>query len=142
MQHHATPEPGRQLPSLYMGGVGGVPSLFLDDDGRTWRRVVEFFTATIRNPNTRAAYAQAVKQFCAFCDRHGIALAQVNPTFVAAYIEKLQKQLAPPSVKQHLAALRMLFDYLVTGHVLPMNPATSVRGPKYVITKGLTPVLA
>jgi len=47
-----------------------------------------------------------------------------------------------PSVKQHLAAIRMLFDYLVVGQVLPMNPAASVRGPKYVITKGKTPVLS
>jgi hypothetical protein len=29
----------------------------------------------------------------------------------------------------------MLFDWLVVGEVLPMNPAASVRGPKYV-TKG------
>jgi site-specific recombinase XerC len=45
-------------------------------------------------------------------------------------------------VKQHLAALRMLFDWLVTGHVLETNPAHAVRGPRYVVTKGKTPVLA
>jgi integrase/recombinase XerD len=42
---------------------------------------------------------------------------------------------------QHLAALRMLFDWLVTGHVLDVNPAHAVRGPKYVVKKGKTPVL-
>jgi site-specific recombinase XerC len=40
-----------------------------------------------------------------------------------------------------LAALRMLFDWLVTGHVLDVNPAHPVRGPKYVVKKGKTPVL-
>ena len=35
----------------------------------------------------------------------------------------------------------MLFDYLVIGQIIPFNPATSVRGPKYVIKKGKTPVL-
>jgi integrase len=35
----------------------------------------------------------------------------------------------------------MLFDWLVTGHVLEVNPAHAVRGPKYVVTKGKTPVL-
>ena len=45
------------------------------------------------------------------------------------------------SVKQHLAALRMLFDWFVVGQVLPFNPASSVRGPKHVVKKGKTPVL-
>jgi integrase len=47
-----------------------------------------------------------------------------------------------PTVKQHLAALRMLFDYLVVGQVLPFNPATAVRGPRYVLKSGKTPVLS
>src|SRR4051812_42691258 len=51
-------------------------------------------------------------------------------------------EFSPPTVKQHLAALRMLFDWLVTGHVLDVNPAHAVRGPKYVVKKGKTPVLA
>jgi integrase/recombinase XerD len=48
---------------------------------------------------------------------------------------------SPPTVKQHLAALRVLFDWLVTGHVIDVNPAHAVRGPKYVVKKGKTPVL-
>ena len=46
-----------------------------------------------------------------------------------------------PTVKQHLAAIRGLFDWLVTGHVLETNPAHSVRGPKHVVTRGKTSVL-
>ena len=65
----------------------------------------------------------------------------MQPFHVAAFVKDLQDQLAPPTVKQHLAALRMLFDWLVTGHVLDVNPAHAVRGPKYVVTKGKTPVL-
>lgn len=129
---------GRQLPAV---SAGPVPALFLDADGKTWRRVIEFFAARIRNPNTRAAYGQAVRQFCIFCEKHHIELPSVSPFVVAAYIEDLQRRLAAPSVKQHLAALRMLFDHLVTGQILPNNPATSVRGPRYVVMKGLTPVL-
>jgi site-specific recombinase XerC len=44
-------------------------------------------------------------------------------------------------VKQQLAAVRMLFDWLVTGQVMPMNPAAAVRGPKHVVKTGKTPVL-
>lgn len=61
---------------------------------------------------------------------------------VAAYIEQLTHERAPQTVKQHLAAIRMLFDWLVIGQVLPSNPASSVRGPRYSIKKGKTPVLS
>ena len=69
-------------------------------------------------------------------------LAQVRPVHVAAYIEGLQKKIAAPSVKLKLAAIRMLFDWLVVGQVVPSNPASSVRGPKHVVRKGKTPVLS
>lgn len=59
----------------------------------------------------------------------------------SSYIEEVGQHLSKPTVKLHLAAIRMLFDFLVTGQVVPMNPASSVRGPKYVIKKGKTPVL-
>jgi site-specific recombinase XerD len=75
--------------------------------------------------------------------RHGLhELAQVEPFHVAAFVRELEGQSSPPTVKQHLAALRMLFDWLVTGHVIDNNPALAVRGPRYVVTKGKTPVLA
>ena len=48
---------------------------------------------------------------------------------------------AVPTVKQHLAAIRVLCDWLVVTQVLPTNPAAAVRGPKHVVTKGATPVL-
>lgn len=118
-----------------------LPRLFLDAGEQAWRRVLEFFTAQIRNANTRAAYAQAIRQFSNWCGDHRISLPMVSPFLVAAYIEEIQKKFAAPSVKQHLAAIRMLFDYLVTGQIVPTNPASSVRGPKYVLRKGLTPVL-
>jgi len=106
------------------------------------RRFVEYFTANIRNPNTRAAYAQAVSRFCGWAEARGLDLGRLNPVIVAAYVEELGTELAPPSVKQHLAAIRMLFDWLVIGQVIPMNPASSVRGPKHVVKKGKTPVLS
>src|SRR5216684_998151 len=66
----------------------------------------------------------------------------IEPIAIAAYIEELGTDIAQPSVKQHLAAIRQLFDYLVTGGILVSTPAGSVRGPKYVVTRGKTPVLS
>jgi integrase/recombinase XerD len=61
---------------------------------------------------------------------------------VAGYVEQLGREMSPPSVKQHLACIRMLFDWLVTGQVMPSNPAHSVRGPRHSVSKGSTPVLS
>jgi site-specific recombinase XerD len=105
------------------------------------QRVLEFFTAQINNDHTRRAYLNATRRFAAWCDARGLhELAAVQPFHVAAFVKKLQGTFAPPTVKQHLAALRMLFDWLVTCHVMEVNPAHAVRGPKYVVKKGKTPV--
>ena len=104
-------------------------------------RTVEFFTAQIRNPHTRAAYAAAVTRFFAWCDARGLALAQISPIAVATYIEEMQRGYRAPTIKQHLAAIRRLFDWLVIGQVVPANPATSGRGPTHVVKTGKTPVL-
>jgi len=108
-------------------------------EAAAWR-FIEFFAATIRNKNTRYAYAEAVSQFFTWCEKHRVyTLEQVKPIVVASYIEN--RAGAAPTVKQHLAAIRMLFDFLVTGQIVPMNPASSVRGPKHVVHRGKTPVL-
>ena len=79
----------------------------------------------IRNKNTRRAYYKAACRFSDWCEGKGLtSLADVKPPHVAAYIESLGRAepegqgLSKPTVKQHLAALRMLFDWLVVGHVL------------------------
>ncbi len=118
-----------------------VPALFADAGDRGAWRYIEFLTAEIRNPNTRAAYAHALRRFSDWCQRHQLRLEQLTPVHVAAYVEHLGRVLAKPSVKQHLAAIRMLGDYLVLGQVIPNNPAASVRGPKYVVKTGKTPFL-
>src|SRR5712692_9398835 len=109
---------------------------------RAGRRFIEFFTATIRNRNTRLAYARAVKRFFDWCEDHHLGLEDIEPIAIAAYVEELGSEIAKPSVKQHLAAIRQLFDYLVTGGILLSTPAGSVRGPTYVVTRGKTPVLS
>ena len=106
------------------------------------QRVLEFFTAQINNDHTRRAYLNATRRFAAWCDTHALTeLVAVQPFHVAAFIKELQGQFSPPTVKQHLAAIRVLFDWLVTGHVITVKPAHAVRGPKYVVKKGKTPVL-
>ncbi len=127
---------------LISGGEGFCFPAIIERSGRqASRRFVEFFTAHIRNLNTRQAYVRAAARFLTWCEERDLGLEQLEPVLIAAYVEGLGEQLAAPSVKQHLAAIRMLFDYLVVGQILPQNPASSVRGPKHVVSQGKTPVL-
>ena len=122
-------------------GSSSLPSIFTArPEARA--RLRDFFSSHIRNPNTRRAYMEAVRQFSAFCAEHGILdLAQVEPVHVAAFVEAQLKLHSKPTVKQRLAALRMLFDWMVVGQVIPTNPAHAVRGPKHTQRRGKTPVL-
>src|SRR3954469_7878713 len=124
-------------------GAQGAPTLIAAAGERARVRFIEFFTANIRNAHTRRAYAQAVREFLAWCKGAGIdSITEVQPLHVAAYIEQLGRARAAPTVKQRLAALRHLFDWLVVGQIIPVNPAASVRGPSHIVKKGKTPVLS
>lgn len=129
-------------PGQLFRGSAPLPALFLDEGENAWRMFIEFFTASIRNRNTREAYLRAVLRFSQWCEGKKLRLGQLSPFIIAAYIEEVSAELARPSVKQHLAAIRMLMNYLVVGQVMPVNPAAAVRGPKYSLTRGKTPVLS
>jgi site-specific recombinase XerD len=120
-----------------------LPALVAAAGERAEIRFLEFFAANIRNPHTRRAYSRAVGDFLAWCADVGVpSIADVRPLHVATWIETLtQSGLAAPTIKQRLAAARHLFDWLVTGHVVPTNPAGSVRGPSHIVKSGKTPVL-
>jgi site-specific recombinase XerC len=119
-----------------------LPALVAAAGERASIRFLEFFAANIRNPHTRRAYYRAAEEFLAWCTSVGLSsIAAVEPVHVAAWIEAGTRELSAPSVKQRLAALRHLFDWLVTGQVMPTNPAHTVRRPRHVVTSGQTPVL-
>lgn len=118
------------------------PTLIAAAGERAHVRFLEFFAANIRNPHTRRAYGRAVAGFLAWCETCGVSsIADVQPLHVATWVELQGQSLAAPSVKQRLAALRHLFDWLVTGQVVPVNPAAAVRGPSHIVRQGKTPVL-
>lgn len=120
-----------------------LPALVAAADDRAQVRFLEFFAVTIRNPHTRRAYARAAGEFLAWCQARGVvSIADVQPLHVAAWIEMLGRDVSAPTVKQRLAGVRHLFDWLVTGQVIPTNPAASVRGPSHSVRRGKTPVLA
>jgi site-specific recombinase XerD len=129
--------PNRNLPALPTGAV--VPAIVAARGEQAAWRYVEFFAVSIRNPNTRAAYARATSAFFAWCDGLALTLPGIQPVHVAAWIEQLgREERSAPTVKQHLAAVRMLFDWLVVGQVVPHDPAAAVRGPRHSMATGKT----
>ena len=104
-----------------------VPALIAAAGERAGTRFLEFFASTIRNPHTRRAYGRAIGAFLAWCEDQGVpSIGAVQPLHVAAWIELRTRERAAPSVKQQLAAIRRLFDWLVTGQVIAVTPAASV----------------
>ncbi len=118
------------------------PALIAAAGERAAYRFVEFFTAQIRNPNTRRSYVRGVGDFLIWLETHGItSITHVTSVHVAAYIEELGHTQSVPTVKQRLASIRRLFDWLASGGILQFNPASAVRGPSHSAKVGKTPVL-
>ncbi len=135
------PLPGSTPSQRATGPV--VPMLIAAAGDRATYRYLEFFAAQIRNPNTRRAYVRAVGDFLSWLDAQGVSsILETSSLHVAAYVELLTRsERSAPTVKQQLAAIRRMFDWLAAGGVLLFNPASAVRGPSHSAKTGATPVL-
>src|SRR3984957_737995 len=132
------PKNGRELITIRPSETFQVPALVADVGPEATKRFFEFFTVPIRNKNTRTAYYHAIGQFLAWCERAGFRhLEDIEPITVAAYIE--QHTGSPATIKQHMAAIRMLFSWLTEKGILAMNPAREVKTPKFSRNEGKTP---
>lgn len=129
----------RFAPGLPPSVLQQLPALITAEGPHACYHFFEFFSASIPNDNTRRAYARAVGEFLQWCSGYGVSLRQITPITVASYLKSHAG--SPQSIKQSLAAMRMMFDHLVISQVIPLNPAASVRGPKHTVKKGKTPVL-
>jgi len=136
MKHEITRVSANKLARV---GLEALPHIIEQAGDDAARAFIEFFTANIRNKHTRFAYARAAARFLDWCHGRGLDLWQIQPIVIAAYVELLEAELAKASVKQHLAAIRMLFDWFTTHHIIQVNPARSVRGPKHAVVEGTTP---
>jgi site-specific recombinase XerD len=132
---------GREL--VLLEAAGELPAI-LEGSGRKARdRIAHFLRAAIDNDNTRRAYGRALASFFLFLEDGGREhLEDIGPLDVRDYLEAAKSNgLSTATLKLHMAAVRMLFDHLVTGGVLEHNPALSVRAPRHSVRKGKTPIL-
>ncbi len=107
----------------------GLPAIIQRAGPEAEARTLEFF-ASVRSRNTRDAYLQAIVRFTNWCEGRNLELADIDAFTVTAYITEIGRDYKPATVRQHLAAIRLLFDRLVAGGVVPVNPASDVRDPK------------
>ena len=93
-----TPPPAPPAALVVPGGwqIEGLPDIVRRAGPQAAERTVEFFTAQIRNPHTRAAYAVAVTRFFTWCDARGLELEQISPIAVATYIDEMQGRYRAP----------------------------------------------
>jgi integrase/recombinase XerD len=123
--------------NLVVGSDGGPPAIVTDAGSAAVFVWEEFFSGEIRNSHTRKAYRHAVRRFLGWCEARGVELARITPGMVGQYMDELPG--SAPTKKQDLAAIRGLFDKMVTRHVVLLNPAASVRGERYQVIEGKTP---
>lgn len=132
--------------SVLVVGSPEPPAIIANAGAHARFAYLEFFQASIENPHTRRAYRRAVDRLLNWCCDRGVPLRLVTPWLLGEYVGSLAasngRPLSKPTRKLHLAALRHFFDHLVIRHALPLNPAASVRGPRYSVIEGRTPALS
>jgi len=130
---------GRALVSLKAGEllITEIPTIVAKCGAGARFAWEEFFLGALRNHHTRAAYLHAVRRFLSWCDSRQVELPRITPGLVGLYLDELS--LSAPSKKLHLTAIRSFLDTLVQRHVLVLNPAHSVRAPRYSALEGKTP---
>lgn len=121
-----------------------LPPALANGDSDLMRGVLEFFAAEIRNPNTRRVYILAIEDFFSYASSlpGGDRLETITPIHIASWLEQMSRiGLAVPTQKQRLAAVKRIFQSLTAQQIIRINPAPSVRGPKFSARTGKTPVL-
>jgi site-specific recombinase XerD len=118
----------------------GLPAIIQRAGPEAEACTLEFF-ASVRSRNTRDAYVQAIVNFTNWCEGRSLELVDIDAFTVTAYIREIERDYKAATVRQHLAAIRLLFDRLVAGGVVPVNPASGVRGPKGAVNKRRTAAL-
>jgi site-specific recombinase XerD len=124
----------RQLTTTAVSTGFTLPATIADHGDKASERFFTFFTDTIPNKNTRAAYYRNALRFFAWAEKSGLSLATIKSYHVSAYLAELAAGHSTPTVKQHLASLRMLFDWLITGQIIEINPAAAVKAAKQGVT--------
>jgi len=103
---------------------------------------VEWF-ANIRNPGTRRAYENAIKDFMVFTGiKRPAEFRTVTRAHVIAWRDDLgERILSGTTIRHRMAALSSLFQHLCDNNAVTHNPVKGVKRPRQESGEGKTPVL-
>jgi integrase/recombinase XerD len=104
---------------------------------------VEWFR-NIRNPNTKRAYQNAIKDFMLFAGiKRPEEFRLVTPAHVIAWRDDLgERTLNGTTIRHRLAALSSLFQFLCDKNAVTHNPVKGVKRPRTETGEGKTPAIA
>jgi Phage integrase, N-terminal SAM-like domain len=102
-----------------------LPAIIADQGDKAAERFFTFFTDQIPNKNTREAYYRNVMRFFTWIEAQHLSLTTIKSYHVSAYLAELAASHSTPTVKQHLATLKTLFNWLITGQIIEINPAAA-----------------
>src|SRR5882757_3032808 len=105
---------------------------------KTAETFLELLGARVRNPNTRSAYRVAWRSFLAFCSARQLELENVKAYHVGSWLDQHRGNRS--TQRQHLAAIRLLFDSLMMRRVVEYNPAARAKPPRLIRESSHTPV--
>ena len=121
--------------------LDGQPPLLVESSGQAARFAWdEYIYGCLRKEHTRRSYERACRRFLSWCEHCRLDLHAVSPKHVGKYLDSLPD--SSVSKKVCLAAIRHLFDILVTRHAAVLNPADSVRGERLQVIEDKTPEMS
>lgn len=92
------------------------------------KAVRTFLEKSIGNEHTREAYNRAISYFQAWCSKQTLPLLQVRHRDMTQYVKELISHYSTASTRQHLAAIKSLYDWLMIRDILDANPVSAVIG--------------
>lgn len=105
---------------------------------KTAETLLNILEGRISNANTRGAYKIAWRSFFVFCSEYNLTLERVKPYHVGMWLKRHTGSVS--TQRQHLAAVRLLFDHLLEQGVLDINPAARAKPPRMGRETSPTPV--
>ena len=82
--------------------------------------------------HTLKSYRRDISRFIQFCEAQSIdSWTRLDEQHIRQFVSLVHRQgLGGKSIQRSLSSLRRLFRFLLTNHIITMNPAAHVRAPK------------
>ena len=106
-----------------------VPKIIEAAGPRAEVQYMTFYLNAQFTTNTKTAYWSANYRFLDWCGSRGLELHGINSDVVLSYFHN--QRFSASALRQHLSAIRKLFDWLADGKTVIGNPTTAIKTRKF-----------